>query len=46
VIDVSKACLVKCLMIMHDDEYDQNFNYFLTSRMLQSSPLIEILSRE
>ena len=25
----------QCSMIMHDNEYDQGFNCFLTSRMLQ-----------
>ena len=37
-IDASKACLIQCLMIMHNDEYDQGSNCFLTSRMLHFQP--------
>jgi len=35
-----------CLIIMHNDDHDKNFNYFLTSGMLQSFPLKEISSRD
>jgi hypothetical protein len=34
------------LMLMLDDAHDQNFSFFLTSRMLQSSPLKEISSQD
>ena len=33
-----------CLIIMHNDDHDKIFNYFLTSGMLQSFPLKEISS--
>ena len=34
------------LLIMFDDAHDQTFNVILTSRMLPSSPLKEISSRD
>jgi hypothetical protein len=35
IIETWVALMPQCLMIMHDDVHDQDFNCFLTSRMLQ-----------
>jgi len=35
IIETWVALMPQCLMIMHDDDHDQDFNCFLTSRMLQ-----------
>ena len=46
ILETWNAFMPQCLVIMLDDAHDQVSNYFLTSGMLQSSPLKEISSRD
>ena len=46
ILETWNALMPQYLMLILNDAHDQNFSCFLTSRMLQSSPLKEISSRD